>query len=113
MAETLLGETSALSASELLSQVEALKSEVPPSAILCRGPDAVSLLALLLPLHFKRVFKRDISPRAQKQTTGNELKRALRMAFEFAHFAVTMLFTRIRKWESENTSFRIIKEFSV
>ena len=94
LAESLLGESSALSVQELLSQVEILKAEVSQRIILCRGRDTISLLAFLLPLHFRRMFKRDVSQRVRNQTTGNELIRALRMAFEFAHFLVTELYSR-------------------
>ncbi len=107
--ETLLGESHAVTAPELVSQVETLKTEISLDAMLCRGKDAISLLAFLLPRHFKAVFERDISQKARNQTTGNELFRALRMAFEFAHFAVTKLYARIRAWEAANLPFYIIR----
>jgi len=106
---TLLGESQAVTSTELLSEVETLKLEISLSAKLCRGNDAISLLAFLLPAHFKAVFKRDISQKARNQTTGNELKRALRLAFEFAHFSLTQLYSRIRAWEAANQPFRIIR----
>ena len=109
VAETLLGESNALSVPELLGKVESLKAEISVEIMLCRGRDAISLLAFLLPLHFRRVFNRDMSQRARNQTTGNELVRALRIAFEFAHFVVTVLYTRIRAWENTNRPYRILK----
>lgn len=109
IATTLLGESQAVTSTELLSQVETLKSDISLGVKLCRGNDAISLLAFLLPAHFKAVFKRDISQKARNQTTGNELKRALRLAFEFAHFALTQLYSRIRAWEAVNLPFHIIR----
>ncbi len=109
VAATLLEETSALSVSELLEQVEALKGQIPLEMVLCRGKDMLSLLSLVLPVHFERRFQRDMSQKAHKQTTGNELARALRLAFEFVHFVVTALYARIRAWESANSPYRILK----
>ena len=109
VAKAMVGESSALTAPELLSQIEKLKAEISLGTMLCRGKDSISLLAILLPLHFKHVFKQEVSQRARNQTTGNELTRALRMAFEFAHFAVTGLHIRIRAWEAANFPFHIIR----
>ena len=109
VAETLLQESGALTVSELLSRARILEAEATIEVTLCRGRDAVSLLSLILPLHFKRVFHREMSQRARHQTTGNELTRALRMSFEFAHFVGTVLYSRIRDWESANTPYKILK----
>lgn len=107
---TLLGESGTVTASELMNQLETLKTEISLEATLCRGDDTILLLAFLLPMRFKAVFKREISQKARNQTTGNELKRALRMAFEFAHFVVTQLYARIRAWEAANLPFYIIRK---
>ena len=48
---------------------------------------------------------------ARKQTSGNELARALRMAFEYAHFVLTELYSRIRTWEADNSPYRIIRDY--
>ena len=109
VAETLLDESAVLSVPELLSQAENLKAGISIELLLCRGKDTVSLLSFLLPTHFRMSFHRDMSQRARNQTTGNELTRALRMSFEFAHFVVTDLYTRIRNWESANSPYRILK----
>jgi len=108
VAAALLEETSVLKVSELLSRVEALKAQNLQSMILCRGKDAIALMAFLLPLHYRRRYKNDISQKARKQTTGNELARALRMAFEYAHFLMTQLYGRIRAWEGSNTPYKIL-----
>lgn len=110
VAETLLAETSAPSVPELLTQVEALKVQNSLRMVLCRGKDAISLVAIILPLQFKRVFNRDMSQKSLNQTTGNELTRSLRMAFEVAHFAVTKIYERICKWERDNPKFKILAE---
>jgi len=109
VATTLLEENSALSASELLEQVEELKGHIKAEMVMCRGKDVLSLLALVMPIHFRSVFKREMSQKARKQTTGNELARALRIAFEYAHFLVTTLYARIRDWETTNTPYKILK----
>ncbi len=109
VATTLLEENSDLSPSELLEQVNELKGHIKPEMVMCRGKDVLSLLALVMPVHFRSVFKREMSQKARKQTTGNELGRALRMAFEYAHFFVTTLYARIRSWESANSPYKILK----
>lgn len=109
VAAKLLEENSALTVSQFVHQVEALKGQISLEIAVCRGKDAIALLSFLLPLHFKSKFNRDISEKARKQTTGNELARTLRMAFEYAHFLVTQLYSRIRAWENTNTPYKILR----
>lgn len=111
IAETLLGESHTLSVADLQEKIVDLQAEVPSSLALCRGKDASFLLSLLLPLQYKRFFKRDMSQRARKQTTGNELRRFLRTAFDWTCFITTALYRRIREWEASHSPFRIIRDF--
>ena len=110
VAAKLLEENSALTVSELLQQVEALKGQISLEIAVCRGKDAIAVMSCLLPVHFSRTFNRDLSQKARKQTTGNELTRTLRMAFEYAHFLVTQLHRRIRDWESTHRPYKILAE---
>ncbi len=111
VAKTLLDENAILSESELLSQIETFEVDIRIGHWLCRGRDTLSILSIILPHCFSRFFDRDMSQKALNQTTGNELARTLRLAFEFAHFIVTKLYSRIRAWEAQNRPFRIIRDF--
>ena len=111
IAATLLGESQTLTVADLQEQIAALQAKVPRSLALCRGKDASFLLSLLLPVHYKRFFRRDLSKRARNQTTGNELRRFLRTAFDWTCFIATALYKRIRDWEASHTPFRIIKDY--
>lgn len=63
----------------------------------CCGHDAVAVLALYTGRRLKRV------------PHPATIARALRLAFEFAHFAVTKLCERIRAWEQTNQNWHILK----
>ena len=104
-AEKLAERSKTVSKSELLEQVEMLREEFLPSIALCRGKDVLSIMAFLLS------SDGNLSDKVKIQTRTNELYRTLRMAYEFAYFISTALYKRIRKWETENTPFRIIKDF--
>ncbi len=96
---------SVLSASQLLEHIKELRRKVAPDIRLCRGHDVLNIMACLIG------FDADLSGKAKIQTKSNELSRALRMAYEFTDFITTQLYSRIRKWKSENIPFRIIQDF--
>lgn len=96
---------SVLSASQLLEYIEELRREVAADIRLCRGHDVLDIMGCLIE------FDPELSGKVKVQTRSSELSRALRMAYEFAYFITTKLYKRIRKWESQNSPYRIIQDF--
>ena len=97
---------SVLSAFQLLEHIRELRRKVAPDIRLCRGHDVLDIMARLIELDS------DLSGKAKVQTKSSELSRSLRMAYEFADFITTQLYSRIRAWEAENRPYRIIRDFS-
>lgn len=106
IAETLV-RNSPITRSQLLEQIERLRSEFSPDIKLCNGHDVRAIIACFIK------FDNSLSDKVKVQTNSGELSRTLRMAYEFTYFITTQLYSRIRKWESENTPFRIIQDFPV
>ncbi len=96
---------STLTAGDLASHIAELRSERPAELKLCRGRDVRDIVACLIE------FNDELSASVKIKTRSNELARALRMAFEFAHFVMTALYRRIRDWEARHAPFRIIRDY--
>ena len=106
-----LVQKSSVSSAELSEMVVELRAAHPPNPRLCRGKDVLALIAIVAPVVYKETVGKEMSGKASIQLKSNELFRALRIAFEFAHFKVTALFHRIRDWERDNSPFRIIQDY--
>ena len=74
----------------------AMQTQYDPWQVCC-GHDAVAVLALYTGRRLERV------------PHPATIARALRLAFEFAHFAITTLCERIRAWEQANQEWHILK----
>ena len=94
-----------LTPSALREQIDLLRQEQPPNVRLCRGRDALAIMALLI--------QRDdsLSGKVKVQSQSNELARMLRIAFDWTCFIATALYRRIRSWEASHSPFRIIRDY--
>ncbi len=101
----LLVRNSAITRMQLLERIEILRNKYSADVRLCRGHDVRAIIACLIK------FDDNLSEKVKIQTKSGELSRTLRMAYEFTYFITTQLYSRIRKWESENTPFRIVQDF--
>lgn len=92
-----------LTPNELLEQIDLLRQEQPCDVRLCRGRDALAIMALLI--------QRDdnLSGKVKVQSQSRELARMLRIAFDWTCLIATTLYNRIRNWERNNNPFRIIR----
>ena len=107
-----LSEDAAISSEELLNEVLALKTDYPPDNVqLCRGKDIVAIMTCIFPILFKSEFGEDLSQVAIAAFRPKGLSKDLRMAYEYGYFRETSLYSCIRKWESDNRPFRIIKQY--
>ena len=107
-----LSEDAAISSEELLNEVLALKTDYPPGNVqLCRGKDVVAIMTYILPILFESEFGEDLSRVAIAAFRPKGLSKDLRMAYEYGYFRETSLYSCIRKWESDNRPFRIIKQY--
>lgn len=66
----------------------------------CCGHDLVRILSQGLRKALGSNQPKDVNPEA--------LQRAMRMAYEFAHFAATQLYVSLRSWESANQPFQVL-----
>ena len=103
----MLVRNSPVTGSQLLEQIETLRNDYALDIRLCNGHDVRAIMACLIK------FDDSLSDKVKIQTNSGELSRTLRMAYEFTYFITTQLYSRIRKWESQNIPFRIIKDFPV
>ena len=111
VASKLSGEKPGLTGEELLQEVDELKETYSPDdARLCRGKDAVAIMAHILPALFKLEFGQELCEVSSSRFHDSMLAKDLRMAYEFGYFMDTSLFSCIRNWESKNTPYRIIRE---
>ena len=98
-----------ISSEALLEEIEELRKEYPQEEYniqLCRGKDVLEIMAVILPTLFKSQFGDDLPHSMNdKEMTGN-----LRMSYEYGYFTETSLFSCIRKWESDNPPYRIIRQ---
>ena len=103
-----------LSSDELLSEVEYLQEEYPPDNVqLCNGHDVITVIACILPALFHSEFGTDLPTRTEAALFDEVLSASLRSAYEFEYFIQSSLYGNVRKWESENTPFRVFRDFPV
>ena len=106
-----LSEDATISSEELLNEVLDMRTDYPPGNVqLCRGKDVISIMMYILPSLFESEFEDDLSQVAVAAFRPKALSKDLRMAYEYGYFRETSLFKCIRKWESDNRPFRIIKQ---
>ncbi len=102
-----------ISKDELLKQVDELREKCSPDNVqLCQGHDTIAITVYLLPKLFKAEFGEDLPEAANEalEAINNvELPRRLRIAYKYGYFKETSLFSSIRKWESANCPYRILK----
>ena len=115
VADTLAHEGSRTLEAQVLETVRRFRQEIDASIQLCRGKDALSIMAFILPSLYMRTFGGDellklLLSQFQIDGDNHELARVLRMNFEYSDFQSTLLYDRILKWESDNIPFRIIKD---
>ena len=116
IADALTNGSRRITSANLLEQIARLREEVEPGILLCRGKDALSILASVLPTLYRRWFGNDnwldvVISQFQIAPQNHEITRTLRMNYEFENFKRSELCSRIRKWESDNRPFRIIKQY--
>ena len=113
IAERLTADKAWLSSDDLLKEVEAKrKLHSPDDPQLCRGKDMVAILAYLLPTRFKTEFGEDLPGDTRAALHERALSIRLRSAYDSEYFQQTSLFNCIRQWESQNTPYRIIRDFA-
>ncbi|MCY3781702.1 MAG: DUF4435 domain-containing protein [Chloroflexi bacterium] len=114
IADSLTSGSRRLTAAYLLEQIARLREKVEPGILLCRGKDALSILAALLPTLYRRAFGNDdwldvVISQFQITPQNHEIARILRMNYEFEDFKHSELCKRVRSWESANNPYRILK----
>ena len=114
MADALTSGSRRITSANLLEQIARLREKIEPRILLCRGKDALSVLALVLPTLYRRQFGNDhwldiIVSQFQITPANHEIARILRMNFEFEDFKRSELCSRIRNWESTNSPYKILK----
>lgn len=114
IADSLTSGSRRITAANLLEQITRLREEVKAGILLCRGKDALSILASILPNLYRRHFGNDrwldILVSQFQITPGNhEIARNLRMNFEFENFKRSELCNRIYNWEDTNSPYKILK----
>ena len=98
-----------ISSEALLQEIEELRKEYPQEEYniqLCRGKDALDIMAVILSPLFESQFGDDLP----QSILNMELTGNLRMSYEYGYFEKTSLFSSIREWESNNVPFRIIRQ---
>lgn len=98
-----------ISSEVLLEEIGELREKYPQEEYniqLCRGKDVLEIMTVIMPPLFKAKFGDDLPPQSvlNMELTGN-----LRMSYEYGYFTETSLFSCIRKWESDNPPYRIIR----
>lgn len=114
IAHSLTSGSRRITAANLLEQIARLRGKVEPGVLLCRGKDALSILAALLPTLYRRRFGNDswldvVISQFQIAPQNHEIARILRMNYEFEDFKRSELCRRINNWESANSPYRILK----
>ena len=103
-----------ITSTELLRGIEKLRGKYPPNIQLCRGKDVLGIMTVIMPILFKSEFGeefKDLPDSMRMMFRGEqELSRELRKTYEYVYFAKTSLFSCIRKWESDNSPYRIIRD---
>ena len=113
VASRLTGDKPGLTGEDLLQQIDELREQYPPdNPQLCRGKDVVAILAYLLPTRFKTEFGEDLPGDTRAALNDKALSIRLRSAYDSEYFQQTSLFNCIRQWESDNTPYRIIRDFA-
>ena len=115
IADSLTSGSSRITGANLLEQVAILREKIEPRILLCRGKDALSILALILPTLYRRQFGNDhwldiLVSQFQITPANHEIARILRMNFEFENFKRSELCSRIRNWENTNSPYNILAE---
>ena len=114
IAHSLTSGSSRITAKNLLERIARLREKVEPGILLCRGKDALSILAALLPTLYRRRFGNDdwldvVISQFQIAPQNHEIARILRMNYEFEDFKRSELCIRIHNWESSNSPYKILK----
>lgn len=78
-----------------------LDSDPPSLRDLCCGHDVVQLLSIGL--------SRVLGVHNQAEVAPARLERALRLAYETAHFVLTQLWQLVKRWESQNAPYRVLR----
>ena len=98
-----------ISREALLKEIEELREGYPQEEYniqLCRGKDALDIMAVILSTLFESQFGDDLP----QSILNMELTGNLRMSYEYGYFEKTSLFSSIREWESDNSPYRIIRQ---
>lgn len=94
-----------ISSEELLKEVDKLRERYLPDNIqLCRGKDVLEIMTVILPILFESEFGEDLP-----DNENDICRKQLTEEYEYKYFTETSLFNRIRKWESDNSPYRIIR----
>ena len=114
IAHSLTDGSSRISTANLLEQIALLRKKIKPGILLCRGKDALSILAAILPTLYRQQFSNVdwlevVISQFQIKPQNNEIARNLRMNYEPANFKSSGLCSQIYNWESANTPYRILK----
>ncbi len=97
---------------ELLTGVAELKKNdkyKTPNIKLCQGHETVAIIAYLLPIMFKSVFKDNLPSNFNEFRHRMKLEEKLRNKYKEEYFITTTLCDAIKNWESANCPYKILK----
>lgn len=90
-----------LNETEIQEQVRQLQDNNHDLWLVCCGHDLVEILSIGL--------RKTLGSNDAKQVEPEILGRALRLAYEFAHFCVTKVYAAVQGWEQLNQPFQVFR----
>ena len=99
-----------ITSERLLSETAELReNNTPETPQLCRGKDAIAIMAQLLPALYQARFGEELPENIREVFQDRRLAKELRKAYEFIYFKRTSLFGCIQNWENTNRPYKILK----
>ena len=98
-----------ISSEELLREVGKLREQQPSEIQLCRGKDAIAIMAHIAPRLHQCHFGERLPDSAREIFQEKRLAKELRKAYEYIYFKDTSLFGCIQNWEKTNCPYKILK----
>ena len=101
---------SIISTKKIKEKTDELSKRKANPAHVCQGHDLVSLLTFAIPIVFNDMFdNQDTRTNKRKlKFSDKKLSSNLRVAYDSSFFQSTQLYTSIRKWEKENSPYKVL-----